>query len=312
MTPALIGGVCGLGVASGLLLVGTSVLRNRRPSLVDRVAPYLKDVPVPAQPTDKPVALMPATVWWAVFGPSLQKVARGVEQILGGSQAVRRRQRRLGIAVAVEKFRVEQVLWGIGGFVAATAIALVWSLRSPLAPLPALMVCLLAFVAGVLARDQALSRAVQVRERRMVEEFPTVADLMALSVAAGEGPVAALERVVDASRGELSIELRRVLAEIRTGTPIAQAFDALASRTGLSSIARFSEGLAIAVERGTPLVDVLHAQAADVREASRRSLIESGARKEVVMMMPVVFLILPITIVFAFFPGAIGLNLTSP
>ncbi|MBA2532442.1 MAG: hypothetical protein H0V23_10115 [Nocardioidaceae bacterium] len=44
-------------------------------------------------------------------------------------------------------------------------------------------------------------------------------------------------------------------------------------------------------------VDVLHAQAGDVREAQRRELIETGARKEVVMMMPVVFLILPVTVV---------------
>ena len=35
-----------------------------------------------------------------------------------------------------------------------------------------------------------------------------------------------------------------------------------------------------------PLADVLHAQAADVREAGRRELIEIAARKEVVMMVP--------------------------
>ena len=34
-------------------------------------------------------------------------------------------------------------------------------------------------------------------------------------------------------------------------------------------VARFAQGVAVAVERGTPLADVLHAQAADVREAGR-------------------------------------------
>ena len=70
--------------------------------------------------------------------------------------------------------------------------------------------------------------------------------------------------------------------------------------------------VAVAVERGTPLADVLHAQAADVREASRRELIETAARKEVFMMVPVVFLVLPVTVLFAFFPGVIGLSLTIP
>ena len=99
---------------------------------------------------------------------------------------------------------------------------------------------------------------------------------------------------------------------MRTGTPVARAFDDLAARTGLPVVARFAEGLAIAVERGTPLADVLHAQAADVREAGRRALIEAGARKEVLMMVPVVFLVLPVTVVFAFWPGLVGLRLVTP
>jgi len=77
-------------------------------------------------------------------------------------------------------------------------------------------------------------------------------------------------------------------------------------------VARFADGIAVAVERGTPLADVLHAQAADVREAGRRELIETAARKEIFMMVPVVFLILPVTVLFAFYPGVIGLSFTTP
>ncbi len=51
---------------------------------------------------------------------------------------------------------------------------------------------------------------------------------------------------------------------------------------------------------------MLHAQAADVREAGRRELIETAARKEVLMMVPVVFLVLPVTVLFAFWPGVVG------
>src|SRR4029079_7196765 len=83
-------------------------------------------------------------------------------------------------------------------------------------------------------------------------------------------------------------ELARVLADSRTGVPIVTALDGLARRTGLAVVARFAEGLAVALSRGTPLVDVLAAQAADVREAAKRALIETGARKEVLMMVPVI------------------------
>jgi tight adherence protein C len=103
-----------------------------------------------------------------------------------------------------------------------------------------------------------------------------------------------------------------VLAQSRTGVPVARALDGFAQRNGLAVVSRFAEGFAVAIERGTPLVDVLAAQAADVREASRRALIETGARKEIAMMVPVVFLIMPITLLFAFFPGVVGLNLLAP
>jgi tight adherence protein C len=77
-------------------------------------------------------------------------------------------------------------------------------------------------------------------------------------------------------------------------------------------VARFATGITVAMERGTPLADVLHAQAADVREAGRRLLIETAARKEITMMAPVVFFVLPVTILFAFYPGVLGLRLTTP
>ena len=53
---------------------------------------------------------------------------------------------------------------------------------------------------------------------------------------------------------------------------------------------------------------MLRAQAQDVREEGRRALMETGGRKEVAMMVPVVFLILPVTVVFAVFPRMVVLR----
>ncbi len=171
---------------------------------------------------------------------------------------------------------------------------------------------MVAFSCGVLLRENRLTAQVTDRERRILAEFPTIAEMLALAVAAGEGAVPALDRVVERSSGELSADLSRVLADVRTGTPVARALDQMAARTGLPVVARFAEGMAVAIERGTPLAEVLHAQAADVREAGRRQLIETGARKEVLMMVPVVFLVLPVTVLFAFWPGVVGLHLVTP
>jgi tight adherence protein C len=152
-------------------------------------------------------------------------------------------------------------------------------------------------------RDYQLARAVTARESRLLAELPTVAELLALSVSAGEGAVGALERVVRSTRGELSGELATTLADARSGTPLTLALERFADRSGLAGLARFAEGVAVAVERGTPLAEVLRAQAQDVRDQGRQALMESGGRKEVLMMIPVVFIILPVTVMFAAFPS---------
>ena len=301
MSPATWGALLGAMCAGGVLLVGARARVIRRPQLAVRVLPYVRDLPQ-TRGSSVPVDRSP-----------VRTAADLVERVLGGAATVRRRLERADLDMTVHEFRVQQVLWGVIGFAIAAALGVLRMLTAPASSaLTWLVVCAIAFVSGVLARDTWLTSQVRARERRVLAEFPTVAELLALSVAAGEGPVAALDRVVRRSAGDLSRDLARVLADIRTGEPVGAAFDRMAASTGLPVVARFAQGIAVAVERGTPLADVLHAQATDVREAGRRELIETAARKEVFMMVPVVFLVLPVTVLFAFWPGVIGLSMTTP
>lgn len=313
MTPVLTGAVVGCLFASGVLLVIGRLAASRRPSLESRVLPYVRDVPT-ASATWRPVAVSgrPSLVLGALLRPMLENGADRLGRILGGRESIRRRLERAGSTMTVEDFRFSQVVWGLAGFACTFAVGLLGVARQPGRALPWLVVCSGGAMLAVLARDQLLSRQVTLREQKILAEFPVVADLLALSVAAGEGPIGALNRVVSSCRGALPDELAIVLAESRAGEPMSGALDAFARRSGLAIVSRFAEGFAVAIERGTPLVDVLTAQAADVREATKRALIETGARKEVAMMVPVVFLIMPVTLLFAFYPGVVGLNLLAP
>lgn len=307
MTSAMWGGLLAATTVVGCWLIVTRVIYLRRPRLDLRVLPYLRDLPALAS-APSPLTLPSGA---GRLAPVLRTVADTLDRILGGRASVERRLDRAGLTQGVAQFRLEQTAWGLTGFVVAAVIGLVRTDRPGQAVLW-LVVCALAFVGGVVLRDHHLSSQVKARERRVLQEFPAIAELLALAVAAGEGPVAALDRVVRRSGGEMSRDLARVLAAIRTGEPVADAFDRLAATTGQPLVSRFAQGVAVAVERGTPLADVLHAQAGDVREAGRRQLIETAASKEVAMMAPVVFLVMPITILFAFWPGVLGLSLTVP
>jgi tight adherence protein C len=305
----LLGGLAGAGVL--LVVLRISVLRH--PQLPLRVLPYVRDVPrLDETRVVRPMTSTPTSAAAGIFGPVLRQAADLVERVLGGSSSVRRRLERAGLDRTVQDFRIEQVVWGLVGFAATAALVLLRALGGVGGVGSGLVFCVLGFVSGVLLRDNRLSTQVKNRERQVLTEFPTIAELLALSVAAGESPVSALDRVVKRSRGALSEDLGRVLARIRTGEPVGVAFESLARTTGLPIVARFATGITVAMERGTPLADVLHAQAADVREAGRRLLIEAAARKEIAMMAPVVFFVLPVTILFAFYPGVLGLRLTTP
>lgn len=86
----------------------------------------------------------------------------------------------------------------------------------------------------------------------------------------------------------------------------------MADRTGSPDVERFVDGLIVSLERGTPLAEVLRAQAADARAADRRTLMEIAGRKDVAMLIPVVFFILPTVVLIALFPGIRSLQLVVP
>jgi tight adherence protein C len=302
------GALVGAAVGLGLLLVIIGLPLSRRPGLTERLEPYLRDTPRPSRLLTGPDPVSVAGVARLVR-PVLTDLARAVERLLGGAGSVRRRLMRAGQPPDVERFRAEQVVWGAAGTLIGVllgALAMLFRGASAL-PVALLVVCLAG--AGIVSRDLWLTRAANHRERRMLAEFPTIAELLALAVSAGEGATGALDRVCRLSRGELSSELAACLAEARAGANLPTALQGLADRTGLPSLARFVDGIVVAVERGTPLADVLRAQAQDVRETGRRAVMEEGGRKEIGMMVPVVFLVLPVTVLFAIYPGVAFLRL---
>lgn len=302
-----LGALVGLAVGLGLALVWWRLPRHRRHTLADRVLPYLVDAPRPSTLLQRPRSSSPLG---ALVRPLVGEATGWLERLLGGGPSVRRRLQRAGRIADVEGFRATQVLWGVVGAVGGAIVGSVLALGGNGGPLIVVLLTVVGTGLGIVVPDTLLSRAAARREERMLAEFPTIAELLALAVGAGEGAVGALERVCRLSGGELAGELRRSLADARAGANLVTALEGLAERTGLPSLARFVDGMVIAVQRGTPLAEVLRAQAQDVREEGRRQVVEAGGRKEIQMMIPVVFLILPVTVLFAVFPGFSFLDFT--
>lgn len=302
----LCGAVLGIGV--WLLLVRLPFLRPT--SFVERIGPQLKSHNLESR------LLRSAPRNFTPFGP-LERILRPVigdavlwlGRLSPGSSALNRRLARAGSMKSPSDFRAEQLLWGAGGFAAAVGAVVFFGAVGRFSALPAVVLVLGCAAGGFLLRDYLLSAQIRKREARMMAEFPSIAELMALAVSAGESATGALDRVCRSARGELSKDFTRVLAETRAGKPLVEALQEFSSRTELGPLLRFVDGLIVAVERGTPLADVLRAQAQDVRDTAKRELMESAGKKEIGMMVPVVFGVLPLTVVFAVFPGLAAISM---
>lgn len=307
MTPLVAGGLVGALAALGALIAVIASPPMRPVRLDDRLAPYLRDSPRPSRLLGHPRASGGPV--GQLLAPIVADAGRWVAKLSGGQGSVRRRLAVLGDHRSVEEFRTEQVLWAAlglaGGLLATGVLALAGGRLSLLSALP---LGLGGACAGALARDWWLSQEVARHERSVLAEFPVVAELLALAVTAGEGPTGAIERVCTLTGGALAVRLGDALACARAGTPLVQALQQVADSTTIEPLARFVDGIVVAIERGTPLADVLRAQAADVREAGKRKLLEEGGKKEIGMMVPIVFMVLPVTVLFALFPGFISIE----
>lgn len=152
----------------------------------------------------------------------------------------------------------------------------------------------------------SLQNSAHARTRLIDAQLPAVLELLAFAIAAGEGTVASLRRVVASTSGPLPALMQDVSLRLATGATLNAELGRMASRSGSPSVVRAVHAITIATERGTPLAEVLRAQAADARAEHLRQMLELAGRREAAMMLPVVFLILPMIVLVAVYPGMVA------
>ena len=285
-------GLVGVAFLVGAISLLFWTIEATRPVLADRVRSAID-----------PASSPPST---SRAGAAGARVRLGLARV-GSATVLSQRLVRAGWHLDVENYRLRRLWLAVGAALSAAAASLVAG-----AGVGFLLVTLIGFGFGHLACDYALSRAVAMRAMRLTTELPALADLLAFAVSAGESTTGALRRVVATSSGELVGELSVALADVRAGQPLPVALSTMSDRVGVPAVQRFVAGLVLAADRGTPMAEVLRAQAADARAHGQRLLIESAGRREVFMLMPVVFLILPTVVVVALFPGLAALHLSVP
>ena len=294
--------VLGTTFGVGMCLLISLAPRWGAPSLARRIAPYIRDVTDPAGSSfDVASPGAGAEAWWR----ALQLRVAG---LIGGSVSVQRRLHQAGWTMDAAAFRGRQLAWAVAGVAVGGIGVVALVLTGRATTVTALVPPLCAVIAAVLC-DAQLNQAAKARVGRIEEELPTVLEFVALCLSAGESILDSLRRVGNAGAGELTAELRGVVLAVGTGSTLSDSLARLSRRLEIPALSRSVDQLVAALDRGAPLAGVLHSQALDAREDAKRGLIERAGRKEIYMLIPLVFLILPLSVLFAVFPGIFILRL---
>jgi len=305
---APLGTLLGVILGLGLWLLSSAVPRIGRPRLVERVAPYVSDLSPAARAMLARRPSDPTPVLGFVVTPAARWLRRFVSEWLGGNDTITRRLRQAGSAASVERFRGEQLAWAAGAFVLASALAISAPAFGALPMIVRVAMPVVAAALGAVVRDWFLQRRARRRLTRISSELPTVLEFLTLSLTAGEGMLDAIRRVAGAGSGELPTEFAHVVTAVGTGVPLGRALAELRDGLEHPALSRAIDQVLGALERGAPLAAVLRAQAGDAREEAKRTIIELAGRKEIAMLVPLIFLILPVTVAFALFPGYLVLQ----
>ncbi len=281
-------------------LVVMALMPQRQTALRSRLAPY-----------------------GARIAPSRERMLTGsfVERVLGpGSRSLI----RLGAIVAPSKIRAKAVdeLARAGDpmtvevYLAIRTAAMIgtpllWVLLNTRSGKPMDMMGVVMtgalFMGGSRLSSWLVRRKATARQNSVLRALPTALDLITVCMEAGLSFDSGLAKVIEKTRGPLSEEFARVLHEMQIGKSRREALRDMADRLTLRDVSSFVSAIVQADQMGMSLGPVMRAQSDDVRERRRQAAEEQAMKAPIKMLFPLIFCILPATILVVLGPGIVSM-----
>jgi len=167
---------------------------------------------------------------------------------------------------------------------------------------------LILVIIGLFMPDLFLKSNEKKRKELMVKSLPDVLDLISVSVEAGLGFDAALQKVVEKTSGPLTEEFEQTLNEINMGKPRREALRDMANRIQVDDISTFLGSIIQADQLGVSMTNVLRIQSRQVRENRRMKAEEAAQKAPIKILIPLVVFIFPTLLVVLLGPAILSLK----
>lgn len=101
----------------------------------------------------------------------------------------------------------------------------------------------------------------------------------------------------------LGARLTQITHDLELGADLGELLEAWASEQPDRLLIELVQKLKLAIDRGTPLADALESLVETAKSEFSASIIARAGSSETKMLIPTVFLILPVTVLFAIYPS---------
>lgn len=250
------------------------------------------------------LALMPARK--PVWGALAQNRADRPPPPFATRSMIKRLERNLQLAGLTRVWSLRTlVLLKLAGAGGGLLLGIALYAARPGALMVLLAVALLAV--GYFAPDLVVQGRAKERQDRIQLELADTLDQVLISVEAGLGLETAIDRAGRHGKGPLAAELSRTVQDMRLGASRREAYAALAARSEVQDLQRFSKAIMQADAYGVSIGQVVRTQARDLRLKRRQRAEERAAKVPVRVLFPLMFCILPVLFVVVLGPAVSNL-----
>lgn len=148
----------------------------------------------------------------------------------------------------------------------------------------------------------------QIKQNELNQELSKILQMLAIMISAGESPVAALRYISERSSGKLATLIKASLKNYNSNGNLFNTLEYVSNATNSAQVRRLLNAIRISSERGSPIIDTLQNQVRSLNKEIKVNLLNKAGKSEIALLVPVVFLILPTSILFAVWPSIYGLS----